>query len=124
MQSLPFEQQVYVELTDSLSDGQDSAVASEAARGLLDKDTTQYRLMGIREHNRRAIFFDSTLRKVVSVAFDESGVDSLDKDEIRDVTSQPDIERWVYERGQDYWAWVHPRFGWVFDAGRERSHQN
>lgn len=121
MEPLPFEQQVQTQLTDVLDDGRGTDAAVEAASALLGKDTTQYRLMGIRKHSGRAIFYDSTLRKVVSVSFDESGVDSLDKEAVREMTSQPDIERWVYEQKAEYWSWLHPRFGWVFETGRENS---
>ncbi|WP_336003389.1 hypothetical protein [Halorientalis halophila] len=113
MSQRPFEIRVREDLAAAIDGADDFADPAAAAEALLAKDTAQYRLVGVRRRGTRAIFHETILRKVVSVPFDEGGVDDLAEDDVRDVTSRPDVERWVAECEGGYWHWLHPRFAWV-----------
>lgn len=112
--SLPFEDRIREELAAAVREDHDVEDAAALARAILEKDTSQYELVGVRDHGPRAVFYDSVLRKIVSVPVGDSGIDGLDGDRVRDHSSQPDVDRWVFEQGEAYWSWLHPRFAWVF----------
>jgi hypothetical protein len=115
MSTPPFEARVQRELAAVLERSSDVGDPDGTARGLLDKDTAQFQLVGLRRHGGRAVFHDTVLRKLVAASFDDSGV--VDRDDARDLSSQPDVERWVFEQDSDHWTWLHPRFSWVFEDG-------
>lgn len=84
---------------------------------LLRRDKRTHQLVGVVEYAGKAVFYEPGRWSLVTVPFDETGIDGLKRRRWERLKERTSVERFVREHDESFWSWVHPGYRLVFDLG-------
>lgn len=105
------------ELAEAIAKARGGKGTGAMAYELPKRDKRSHQLIGVVEQGQRVVFYDPSRWSVVATPFDKSGVDGNKRFQWEKIKERVTVERFVREKGEDCWTWVHPRYRWVFELG-------
>jgi hypothetical protein len=102
------------ELTATLEAHDAAENPGQSADQLLERDGSRQLLIGITAAGDAVLVHDRVDETVVRVEIHHDGIDWGDREQVADARSLDQVWGWIQQRETDAFAWLHPRYRWVF----------
>lgn len=86
------------------------------AKRVLDRDSQVFSLIGLVDDGARAVYYDWPIWTVRITPIREEGVGGLTAQDSVSLHHYGRVETYIEDRGPTDWAWLHPRYEWVFSG--------
>ncbi len=91
------------------------------ADDLLAIDSARRHLIGVSEDGDAVLVHDFRKEAVVRVVFGDGRLDSGKRETVVDTQDVSQIWTTIQDRGRDSFAWLHPRYRWLFAGEYSRQ---
>lgn len=113
---LPVQNRVVADAASSIIAARDvdRADAFRIGRRLVLRDAPTRYLLGLEPNGEVAVYYNPSTWSVYRIPIDENGADGRRQRQVEKRKHFQAVDQLVFEMGREAFAWIHPRWRWVF----------